>query len=151
MAELDKTIKINAPVDKVFNFIIKPESWKEIYPKITEIKEIESLPGGGYRYFCKLNMFAGIQCEAETENTNVVANQRLEYKSRCGISGIKNIGTYDEVLSFDSENGTTKLTYHASNEVPVPIIHGLIESFIMKMSERMIDKCLSNLKVKMET
>ena len=47
MAVLDKTIIINAPVEKIFDFLIKPESWKEIYPKITNIEKVESLPTGG--------------------------------------------------------------------------------------------------------
>ena len=150
MAILDKTIIIDAPVEKIFDFIIKPESWKEIYPKITNIEKVESLPTGGYRYHCKFDMFAGMKCEVDTENTEVVANQRLSYHNTCGLIGKKNI-ELDEDLRFYSEDGKTKITYHASNKVPVPIIHELIETLLMKMNERMVDKCLTNLKTKMET
>lgn len=149
MAILDKTITINAPVEKIFDFVIKPESWKEIYPKVTEIKEVQSLSTGGYRYHCKFDMFAGMKCEVDTENTEVVANERIGYHNTCGLIGKKNI-ELDEVLSFQSEDGKTKLTYHVSNKVPVPIIHEFIETLLMKMSERMLNKCLTNLKTKME-
>lgn len=149
MSVLDKTIVINAPVEKVYNFLIKPESWKEIYPKITNIEKVESLPDGGYRYHCKFDMFAGMQCEVDTENTEVVSNERIGYHNTCGFLGKKTIDV-DELLQFDSENGKTKLTYHATNTVPIPIIHEFIESLLMKMNERMINKCLTNLKAKME-
>ncbi len=150
MAVLDRTVTINAPVENVFSFLIKPESWKEIYPNITEIKQVESLPSGGYCYHYKFNMFAGIQCEVDTENTNVVANQRLGYHNTCGLIGKKDI-ELDEDLRFDSEDGKTKLTYHATNKVAIPVVHEIIETLLMKMNDRMLKKCLTNLKTKMET
>jgi hypothetical protein len=94
-------------------------------------------------------MFAGMKCEVDTENTEVVANKRIAYHNTCGLIGKKNI-ELDEDLRFDSEDGKTKLTYHASNKVPIPIINEFIETLLMKMNERMVDKCLTNLKVKME-
>ena len=149
MPVLEKTITINAPVEKVFNFLIKPESWKEIYPKITEIRDIQSLPNGGYRFSYRFNMFAGMHCEIDTENTDVVVNQRLAYKNTCGVKGIKRI-ELDETISFSSEDGKTKLIYRAENKVSVPVIGVLIETFLMKMNERMVKTCLANIKAQME-
>jgi carbon monoxide dehydrogenase subunit G len=149
MAVLERTITINAPVEKVFNFLIKPESWKEIYPKITEIRDIQSLPNGGYRFSYRFNMFAGMRCEVDTENTDVVTNQLIGYKNTCGIKGKKSV-ELNETISFSPEDGKTKLTYKAEYKVPVPVVGVLIESVLMKINERMIRTCLNNLKAKME-
>ncbi len=43
MAVLEKTNTINAPVDKVFGFLIKPENWKEVDPNIIDIRDVQSL------------------------------------------------------------------------------------------------------------
>jgi len=149
MAVLERTITINASVEKVFNFLIKPESWKEIYPKITEIRDVQSLPNGGYRFSYRFNMFAGMRCEVDTENTDVAVNQRIGYKSTCGIKGNKPV-ELNETISFSPEDGKTKLTYKAEYKVPVPVVGVLIESVLMKINERMIRTCLNNLKAKIE-
>ncbi len=83
MAQLEKTITINAPPDRVFSFLRNPENWEEIYPKITEIKDIQSLPAGGYRYRWKFQMVAGMSCTVESENIDVVSNQLLGYENTC--------------------------------------------------------------------
>jgi len=149
MAVLEKITTINAPVEKVFNFLIKPESWKDIYPNITEVRDVQSLPTGGYRFSCRFNMFAGMHCEVDTENTDVAVNQRIGYKSTYGIKGKKPV-ELDETISFSPEDGKTKLTYKAENKVLVPVVGTLIEALLMRMNERMIKTCLNNLKAKME-
>ena len=149
MAVLEKTTTINAPVEKVFNFLIKPETWKEIYPNITEIRNIQSLPNSGYRFSCRFNMFAGMHCEVDTENTDVAVNQRIGYKSTYGIKGKKPI-ELDETISFSPEDSKTKLTYKAEYKVPVPVVGTLIEAVLMKMNEWTVKTCLNNLKAKME-
>jgi len=144
MAVLERTITINVPVEKVFNFLIKPESWKEIYPNITEIRDIQSLPTGGYRFSCRFNMFAGMRCEVDTENTDVAVNQRIGYKSTYGIKGKKPV-ELDETISFSPEDGKTKLTYKAEYKVPVPVVGTLIETVFMKMNERSIKTCVNKI------
>jgi len=149
MAVLEKTITINAPVDKVFSFLNKPENWKVIYPKITKIRDIQPLPSGGYSYAWRFKMVAGIPCEVMSENTEIVANQRLGIKNRCGIKGVRYV-ELNETLHLDSEDGKTKLTYRASNKVPVPLIHALFETLFMKMNGRRVNSLLENLKAEME-
>jgi carbon monoxide dehydrogenase subunit G len=149
MATLEKTITINAPTAKVFTFLSKPENWKEVYPKITEIRDINRLPDGGYRYSWRFKMVAGISCEVRSENTELVANRSIGLKNTCGIGKVRYV-ELDETLYLHSEDGKTNLTYRAKNRVPVPLIHALFESLFMKMNGRRADSFLSNLKAKME-
>ncbi len=146
MAVLEKTITINAPVDKVFSFLIEPENWKEIDTNLTEVRNIQSLPNGGYRCTCKEKTVGGLHCEFDVEYTDVIFNQLLSYKyTCCKYFDVK------EILSFNSENGKTKLTHKVINKVPIPLINVLVEKLFLKMGERMLKTYLANLKAKMET
>jgi ligand-binding SRPBCC domain-containing protein len=149
MATLEKAITINAPAKKVFTFLSRPQNWKEIYPKITEIRDVNQLLSGGYRYSWKFKMVAGIPCEVRSENTGLVANRSIGLKNICSIGGVRYV-ELDETLSFHPEDGKTKLTYRAKNRVPVPLIHAPFEFLFMKMNGRRVDSFVSNLKAKME-
>lgn len=148
MSTLEKSITINAPAKKVFTFLSKPENWKEIYPKIIEIRDVNQLLAGGYRYSWRFKMVAGIPCEVRSENTEVVANRSIGLKNICSIGGVR-YAELDETLYLNPEDGKTKLTYRAKNRVPVPLIHAPFESLFMKMNGRRVDSFLSNLKAKM--
>jgi ligand-binding SRPBCC domain-containing protein len=109
MATLEKSITINAPAKKVFTFLSKPENWKEIYPKITEIRDVNQLLSGGYRYSWRFKMVAGIPCEVRSENTELVANRSIGLKNTCSIGGVR-YAELDETLYLNPEDGKTKLT-----------------------------------------
>jgi len=146
MAVLEKTCTINAPVDKVFSFLIKPENWKKIDPKIIEITDVQSLPNGGYRFSCKYKIVGGLHYAFDIEYTGVKSNERFSYRYTC-CKYIK----VDEVLSFTSENGKTNLTYKIISNVHIPLINALLEKLFMKMYEPMLPTFLDNLKAKTET
>ncbi len=149
MAVLEKTITINASVNKVYSFLNKPENWKQIYPKITEIKDIQPLTAG-YRYRWKFNMVVGMSCSVDSENTDVVSNQRLGYKNTCGIGGTR-VVELNEIFTLNSEKGKTRLDYLANNSVHIPLVGKLFEPLFMEMNDRRIKSCFANLKAKMES
>ena len=146
MAVLEKTCTINAPVDKVFNFLIDPTNWKEIDPCIIEIRNIQSLPNGGYRFSCKYKIVGGLHSEYDIEYTDVIPNELFSYRYTC-CKYIK----VNEVLSFKSENGKTNLTYKIIDKVHIPIISVLIEKLFLMMYEPTLPRFLANIKAKTET
>jgi Polyketide cyclase / dehydrase and lipid transport len=146
MAVLEKTCTINAPVDKVFSFLINPKNWKEIDPNIIEIRNVQSLPNGGYRLLCKYKLIGGLHSEYDIEYTDVISNELFSYRYTC----FKYIKVH-EVLSFKSENGKTNLTYKIINNVHIPLINALIEKLFIKMYEPTLPRFLANLKAKTET
>jgi hypothetical protein len=44
MAKLDRSITINAPVEKVFDLVSDPNNMLEIWPNLVEVKDIQRLP-----------------------------------------------------------------------------------------------------------
>jgi hypothetical protein len=48
MTRVDKEIFINAPVEKIYDFVIKLSNLLQIWPSLMQIKNEQLLPNGGY-------------------------------------------------------------------------------------------------------
>jgi len=142
MAKLQKSITINAPVDKVFAYLSDPKNLLEIWPSMVEIKDVQLAPAGGYNLSWVYKM-AGMRFEGASETTEEIPNQRTMTKSTKGIES-------HFVWSYESKNGGTKLTVDIEYKVPVPLLGKLAESFILKQNDHESDTLLSNLKARME-
>ena len=142
MATIKKSIKINAPVEKVFKYANKPENLPEIWPSMIEAKNIKELPNGGYSYDFVYKM-AGMRLTGSSVDTEVVPNERSVSES---TGGIESTITW----SFEPEDGGTKVTSLAEYKIPVPLLGKIAEAFIVKMNENEGDTIMANLKARME-
>ena len=59
MSKLEKSITINAPVEKVFDYIHNQTNLPEIWPSLIEITDMKPLANGGWSNRWKYKM-AGI-------------------------------------------------------------------------------------------
>ena len=142
MAKVEKTITINAPIEKVFGYVEEPTNLPEIWPSLVEAKDVQRLPNGGtsFRWVYKM---AGVRFEGTSEDTDYVANQRVVSKTKGGIESTV-------TWTFQPEAGGTKVTYEAEYTVPIPLLGKLAEAFIVKQNEREAELILANLKARME-
>ena len=142
MPKEERTITINAPVEKVFSYIDEPTNLLEIWPSMVEVKDVQRLPKGGtsFRFVYKM---AGIRFEGTSEDIEYVANERIVTKTKGGIEAIY-------TWTFQPEDGGTKMTVEVEWTVPVPVLGKLAEAFIVRQQEREFDLLLANLKDKME-
>jgi len=143
MTKVEKTITINAPVEKVFSYVVdEPTNLLEIMPSMVEVKEVQRLPNGGtsFRWVGKM---AGVRLEGTSEDIEYVANQRVVSKTK---DGFESTWTW----TFRPEAGGTKLTLEVEYTVPIPLLGKLAEAFIVKANEREVDSVLANLKDRME-
>lgn len=141
MATAKNSIKINAPIEKVFDFL-KPDILPEIWPSLVEVKNITELPNGGYSWDWKYNM-AGMNFNGTSENTEVVPNERTVSET---TGGIESTITW----LFESNDGGTKVTIVADYTVPVPLVGKLAESVIVRQNQKEGELILENLKTRME-
>ena len=74
MAKVEKEAIISTPLPEVFNYISTPSNLLELWPSLMEIKDVQSLPNGGYsgRWGCKM---LGMRFKGTAEYTQVVPNQ----------------------------------------------------------------------------
>ncbi len=142
MANIEKTILINAPVEKVFAFMAKPENLPEIWPSLQEVRNVQPLPNGGYAYDWTYKM-AGFRFEGHAEWTEFVANQRIVDKNEGGIPS-----TF--IWTYRPEGGGTRVSVSVEYTIPGAVVGKLAEPVIHKMNEREAETVLSNLKARME-
>lgn len=142
MAKVEKAITISAPVEKVFGYVNEPINLPEIWPSMVEAKDVQRLPSGGtsFRWVYKM---AGMRFKGTSEDTEVVANQRLVSKSKGGIESTI-------TWTFQPEAGGTKVTFEAEYTVPIPLLGKMAETFIVKQNEHEAELLLANLKARME-
>ena len=142
MAKLERTITINAPVEKVFAYWTQPTNLPEIWPSLVEVKDVQRLPNGGNRLQGVYRM-AGMRFEVTSEDTEYVTNQRTVTKVEGGIEGTI-------TWIFQPEDGGTRLITKWEYTVPIPLLGRLADTFIVKQNEREVDLLLANLKARME-
>ena len=142
MATVNKSITINAPIEKVFKYIVEPSNLPEIWPSMIEAKDIQPLPNGGNKFRWVYKM-AGIRFEGNSEITEFVPNQRTVSVTKGGIES-------EIIWEFQPEVGSTDVTFKGEYTVPIPLIGKLAEVFIVKQNENEAETILANLKARME-
>ncbi len=142
MATVEKSITINAPTEKVFEYIIGPTNLLEIWPSMIEAKDIQPLPNGGNKFRWVYKM-AGIRFEGTSEITEFVPNQRTVSITKGGVEG-------EVIWEVQSEGGGTDVTLKSEYTVPIPLIGKLADAIIVKLNDNEGETVLANLKARME-
>jgi uncharacterized membrane protein len=142
MARVEKSIMINAPVEKVFSYVEGPTNLPEIWPSMVEARDVEELEGGGYKFGWVYKM-AGMRFEGTSETIEYVANQRTVTDNKGGIES-------KITWRYEPKDSGTKVTFDAEYTVPIPLLGKLAEAIIVKQNEREAETLLANLKDQME-
>ena len=141
MAKVERSIIINAPVEKVFSYISDPNSELESIPSITDIRDITG-QGVGQRWGWSYKMM-GISLKGESEVIEYIPNQQLVHKS---MGGIVSTWTY----TFKPEAGGTRLNLVVDYTIPVPVLGKIAERLVLRQSEREADLAIANIKERLE-
>ena len=141
MAKLERSITINAPVEKVCGYI-KPENLPEFWPSLVEVKDVQKLPNGGYSNKWVYKM-AGMRFEGTSEDVEVIPNERLVSKTKGGIDST-------QTWIFQPEASGTKVTFNVEYTIPIPVLGKLAEAIVVKMNEHEMELLLANLKARIE-
>jgi uncharacterized membrane protein len=142
VAKIERSVTINAPVEKVFGLMNDPEKLPEYWPSVVEVKNVQSLPNGGNRFDGVYKM-VGIRLNITNEDTEFVRNQRVVSKSKGGIDAT-------QTFNFESVPGGTKLNWTIEYTMPVPVLGKLAETIVAKMNEREADVVIANIKDRLE-
>ena len=145
MAKVVRSVTINAPVEKVFNYLTDPLNLLEIWPSLVEVSEVQQTPegvGSTYRWVYKL---AGIRFEGKAEFVEYVANKRVVTKATGGGMEATHTSTYEDA------NGSTKFTSESVYTIPIPVLGKVAEAVVVKLNENEADVFMANLKARLET
>ncbi len=141
-AKIVKTIHINAPVEKVFNYMSDPNHQPEYWPSVIEISNVKRFPNGGYSADWVYKM-AGFKFKGSGETLEFIPNKRIVERTKGGIES-----TFTWI--FEKEGEGTKLTCKVDYKIPIPVIGKLADAVIVKLNENEADVTMANLKARME-
>ncbi len=143
MVKLSREVQIKAPVKKVFDMISDPNHLPEIWPNLTDIRNVKASNLGGYDYDWAYNML-GLRFEGRTRVMEYLTNRRLVMKS---TKGIDSIVTWNFHGDGDEESN---LTFEMEYEIPNSLLSRHPEQLILENNGHEIDAMLRNLKTTAE-
>jgi uncharacterized membrane protein len=144
MIKVNKSIVINAPVEKVFAYMRDASSNLEWLPGVMEITDIRDEPGQVGSRFRWAYKMAGLRFEGETTLVEYAENQRMVTE---GKGAILSRWQFDYTRVPEG----TRLDLGVEYTVPAPVLGHIAEKALRRQNEREAGLALSNIKAKMES
>ncbi|MFC1873691.1 SRPBCC family protein [Chloroflexota bacterium] len=141
MANVDKEVIVNVPIEEVFSYVSKPSNLLEFWPSLLEIEDVQPLLTGGYSAQWVYKM-AGMRFEGKAEYTQIIPNQWFIIETRGGIRS-KIAWTFRSI-----DYNTTRVTLTIDYQVPIPILGKLAEPIITKWNDEEADLMMTHLQTK---
>jgi len=140
MAEITRTIEINAPADKVFEYVANYQNWSEFYEGLSDVKPVtEDTFSTGSKFIYKTRS-AGMTFTVGTEFRDFVKDEGWTGKS---FKGVK----HQTKWIFKDLEGKTEFTHGVNYHLPLLFGGKLLDNLVLKSSyEKTIEKSLENVK-----
>ena len=143
MISVSEDILIDAPVERVYEYMDDPHNHAEVTPSITDVRNVERLENGGKRLEHTYAM-AGVGVDGELEEVEHAENEVMCFEMRGELEG-------EIELTFEENGGKqTRLTYTAEYDVPTKVLEKLVEPFVRRYNERELRTTLENIKSRLE-
>ena len=142
MAKVDKEVWIESPIENIFGYISNPSNLPEVWPSLMDIKDIKSLPNGGYS--CRwLYKMLGMRFQGFAEYTQIVPNKFFVVETKGGINSTIS-------WTVRSRENKTRVTLTIDYKVPVPVLGKLAEIIVLNMNDHEGDLIMTNLQTRLE-
>jgi carbon monoxide dehydrogenase subunit G len=138
MLTFERSITIDQPLESVFDYIADPLHFVPIWPGLVEVKQVQPLPTGGYR-FDYVYYLAGMRFEGKGEFIDFAPKTRIVCKLTGGIEGMLTFKFEPAVLA-------TTVFVTVAYTVPSALFAKLPEAAFTELSVHEIDCLLANLK-----
>lgn len=141
MAKIERSVKINAPVEKVFEFIGDPENFLQTHPGLTNVGDVTGR-GEGQTWSWSYKMM-GLPFQGKAQVIRSVLNsERVERTT----GGIRSTWTW----RLKREDGGTQVDLTIDYTIPVPVLGKVGEWLTLRQNEREADVGMANIKDRME-
>ena len=144
MSKIEKSITIDAPVKKVFEYASNAELMPEWLPGMVEVKDVnrtEEGVGSTNKWVYKM---AGMRFEGETVTEEYVPEKKIVTRSKGGVDSLW-------TWNFEPHNDGTMIDLTVDYTIPIPVLGKIAEAIILKQNIREADLALANIKAKMES
>ena len=141
MPTINKSININAPVEKVFAYATDPMNLTEWMVSISDVTDVTG-SGVGQNYHWKYKM-AGVPLHGESTVREHVPNERTVTEGKGGV-------TSTFTWTFAPHEGGTKLSVKVDYSIPIPVLGKLAEKLVLKRNQREMVLNNQNIKERLE-
>ena len=138
MRKIERSVTIGVPVERVWDYLTRPENLVDIWPSMVEVRNVQRNPNGSHRFDWTYEM-AGLRFEGHSETTEIEENRRLVSHNERGIPS-----TFE--YRFEPRDGETRFTMTVQYEIPNTLLDKLAEPIVAKLNEREAETLLANLK-----
>ena len=142
MITIRKTVTVDAPASRIYEFMTSPENLPEIWPSMIEVSNVKRDADGAHSFDWTYKM-AGLRFQGRSETTEVVRNDHFVVKNDKGIPS-----TFR--WAFSGENGQCRVTMECQYEIPSKLLEKLARPFVERQNEHEAGVVLQNLKARME-
>ena len=142
MFVIKKSVTINAPVKKVFEFMDDPTHLPEIWPSMIEVKNVHQNSKGLLAYDWVYKM-AGMKIQGEQDTIERIQDKHVTTKATKGIDS-------HFVWDYKELEGKTIVDVKIEYSIPIPLVKRIAEQIVGKLNEHEAEITLSNLKIRME-
>lgn len=138
-----RDIRVDAPVDRVFDFLVDPHRLPEIWPNIFEVKNVKKSKNNEGFNFSWIYKMSGMPFEGKCETIEYIPYDRLVIKSNKGL---------DSTITwrFQPTGRSTQATLKIEYQVPSPLLKQTKEEIVMQENEHEVEAMLQNLKTRLE-
>lgn len=137
MAKVKRSILVNAPVEKVYSYLVDYKNQPDWIPSSVEVWDATE-PGVGQSFKWKYKM-AGILIEGVSTVTELVPNKRMKFQTKGAVAS-------DWVLAVAVKDEGTEVELNIEYTIPVPVLGKVAEKIILKRNEREADLAMENIK-----
>jgi uncharacterized membrane protein len=142
MVTVSETVRIDAPLSDVFEYMDQPENQPEITPSLVHSQTVEVLPNGGKRVEYTYEM-AGVKLDGYIEAVEYEPESRIRWEMTGDLEG-------EITWVFEADGDGTVVTYASEYELPVPVLSAVVAPFVKRYNERDLRTTLANLKTRLE-
>lgn len=142
MRELNLNIEIDAPVEKVFDYVSDTPKLSEIWPNLVSVRNWQRGEDGLASFEYSYRM-AGFDFAGTNKDLVFEKNKRIVTQSSGGIQSTIS-------WEFEPTDEGTKVIFSAEYVADIPLVGKVIENRLYAVNEIEIGALLRNLKAKME-
>ena len=140
MAQITKSIKINAPLAKVFDYVSKPVNWTRFVTSLYDVRNVSNeLPEAGTTFEWTYRML-GINNDGIGKIGDYKKNSRFTMEME-GSFPIK------ETFTFQGDDSLTELTFDIRYEVPGKVLGVIADRLLIeRLNVKEVDAILNKVK-----
>ena len=138
-----RDIRVDTPVERVFDFLLDPNNLPEIWPNIIEVKNVKkSKDTEGFNFNWTYKM-SGLPFEGKCETIEYTRYERLVVKSNKAL---------DSTITwrFQPSGRETHVTLRFEYQIPSSLLKRMKEEIVIQENEHEVDALLQNLKSRLE-